>query len=203
MDKKSKADHRSQPPPPPPTDDDDEQEQEDTDNEDDDEEEGDTDPPLHSTTAAEDTTHETSESVNEPASKKKKKRKRGRLTLVKKVKVAKSTNEVAASSEKDMAQCRALLNDLMRNENAWPFAEKVNPDDYPNYYEVIKEPMDLQSIKAKFKAPSKYETKEQFAYDCRLIFDNCEFFNEDESEIGRAGHKLRAFFETKWIKLFD
>ena len=37
----------------------------------------------------------------------------------------------------------------------------------------------------------------------RLIFDNCEFFNEDDSAIGKAGHKLRAFFETKWLKLFD
>jgi hypothetical protein len=156
--------------------------------------------------------------------KKKKKRKRSRLTLVKKSKIAKtthdspnnipvntnSTSKVANTSvtitnnDKDLAQCRTLLNELMRNDNAWPFLDKVNQDDYPNYYEVIKEPMDLNTIKSKLNMkPKQYETKEQFAYDCRLIFDNCEFFNEDKSEIGRAGHKLRAFFETKWVKLFD
>ncbi len=158
--------------------------------------------------------------------KKKKKRKKGmRLTLVKKSKIAKTTHEspnsntvntnsttskasissvTSTSNEKELTQCRTLLNELMRNENARPFLDKVNQDDYPNYYEVIKEPMDFNTIKSKLHGkPKQYETKEQFAYDCRLIFDNCEFYNEDKSEIGRAGHKLRAFFETKWVKLFD
>ena len=49
----------------------------------------------------------------------------------------------------------------------------------------------------------RYATKEEFAFDCRLIFDNCEYFNEDDSEIGQCGHKLRAYFETKWLKIFD
>lgn len=80
--------------------------------------------------------------------------------------------------------------------------DKVNETDYPKYYELVKEPIDLNTIKNKFKL-KKYEIKEQFAYDCRLVFDNCEYFNEDESQIGTAGHKLRAFFETKWLKLFD
>ena len=49
----------------------------------------------------------------------------------------------------------------------------------------------------------RYKNKEEFSYDCRLIFDNCEFFNEDDSSIGESGHKLRAFFETKWIEMFN
>ena len=27
------------------------------------------------------------------------------------------------------------------NKNAWPFIEPVDPDEVPNYYKVIKEPM--------------------------------------------------------------
>jgi hypothetical protein len=157
-------------------------------------------------------THESSTLLNSSLKNKKKKRKRSRLTLVKsKAKVIKTTTNdsnliITAKYEKEISHCRTLLTELMRNDNAWPFMNKVSPDDYPNYYEVIKEPMDFQTIKskcAKTTSSNPYETKEQFAYDCRLIFDNCEFFNEDKSEIGRAGHKLRAFFETKWIKLFD
>jgi hypothetical protein len=109
------------------------------------------------------------------------------------------TVKLSPAIEKDLAK---LLNDLVRNDNAWPFLVKVDEKDYPDYYEVIKEAIDFEAIKTKLKEKS-YKTKEDFAYDVRLIFDNCEYYNEDDSEIGKAGHKLRAFFETKWLKLFD
>lgn len=48
-----------------------------------------------------------------------------------------------------------------------------------------------------------YKTKEQYAADIRLMFDNCVTFNEDNSPVGQAGHELRAFFENKWHELFD
>ena len=32
----------------------------------------------------------------------------------------------------------------------------------------------------------------------RQIFKNCRIFNEDDSEIGKAGHELRRYFETNW-----
>lgn len=39
--------------------------------------------------------------------------------------------------------------------------------------------------------------------DVKLMFDNCETFNEDESPVGRAGHSLRVFFEQKWKDLCE
>ncbi|CAF0946046.1 unnamed protein product, partial [Brachionus calyciflorus] len=105
-------------------------------------------------------------------------------------------------NELDLYKCRALLNEIIRSKFASHFMEKVSEKDYPDYYEAIKEPIDLTTIKDKLRN-KKYENKEQFAYDCRLIFDNCEYFNEDDSLIGQAGHKLRALFETKWLKVFD
>lgn len=33
------------------------------------------------------------------------------------------------------------------------------------------------------------------------MFDNCEMFNEDDSEVGQAGHALRKFFEERWVEL--
>uniref|UniRef100_A0A8C7YM93 Bromodomain adjacent to zinc finger domain 2B n=1 Tax=Oryzias sinensis TaxID=183150 RepID=A0A8C7YM93_9TELE len=41
----------------------------------------------------------------------------------------------------------------------------------------------------------RYFDLETFMADVNLIFDNCEKFNEDDSEIGRAGHNMRRFFE--------
>lgn len=44
----------------------------------------------------------------------------------------------------------------------------------------------------------RYPNPESFALDVRLVFDNCETFNEDDSDIGRAGHSMRKYFEKKW-----
>ena len=49
-----------------------------------------------------------------------------------------------------------------------------------------------------YKTILRYKNKDEFVSDVRLIFDNCETFNEDESPVGQAGHNLRAFFESKW-----
>lgn len=110
--------------------------------------------------------------------------------------------KIKQQNESDLYKCRILLNELIRNKYSIFFMEKVDQKKYPDYYEIIKEPIDLKTIKDKIKKKI-YRNKEQFAYDFRLVFDNCECFNEDDSQIGQAGHKLRAVFETKWLKLFD
>ncbi|KAK2488916.1 hypothetical protein MC885_007681 [Smutsia gigantea] len=48
----------------------------------------------------------------------------------------------------------------------------------------------------------RYPNLEAFALDVRLVFDNCETFNEDDSDIGRAGHTMRKYFEKKWTDTF-
>lgn len=48
-----------------------------------------------------------------------------------------------------------------------------------------------------------YKSRDEFIADVRLIFDNCEIFNEDDSPVGKAGHSLRKFFESRWIELTD
>uniref|UniRef100_A0A8C0ZRH0 Bromodomain adjacent to zinc finger domain protein 2B n=1 Tax=Castor canadensis TaxID=51338 RepID=A0A8C0ZRH0_CASCN len=48
----------------------------------------------------------------------------------------------------------------------------------------------------------RYPNLETFALDVRLVFDNCETFNEDDSDIGRAGHSMRKYFEKKWTDTF-
>lgn len=47
----------------------------------------------------------------------------------------------------------------------------------------------------------RYQNLETFIIDVNLVFDNCEKFNEDNSDIGRAGHNMRKFFEKRWTEL--
>jgi len=44
------------------------------------------------------------------------------------------------------------------------FAQKVSRKDAPNYYEVVKQPMDLTSMKNKTKR-NDYSTQEEFLAD--------------------------------------
>ncbi|GBP64997.1 Bromodomain adjacent to zinc finger domain protein 2B [Eumeta japonica] len=96
--------------------------------------------------------------------------------------------------------CRNLLCEMECHEHAWPFLLPVNTKQFPQYKKVIKSPMDLSTIKRKLHENS-YKCKEEFASDVRLMFSNCEVFNEDDSPVGRAGHHMRGYFEQRWPQL--
>ncbi|GFY49812.1 bromodomain adjacent to zinc finger domain protein 2B [Trichonephila inaurata madagascariensis] len=100
----------------------------------------------------------------------------------------------------DLAPCGSILEEMQKHEDAWPFLTPVNTKQFPTYRKVIKKPMDMATMKSKLET-GQYKSREDFANDARLIFDNCETFNEDESPVGQAGHSMRAFFETRWSEL--
>ncbi|XP_053116591.1 bromodomain adjacent to zinc finger domain protein 2B isoform X19 [Hemicordylus capensis] len=102
---------------------------------------------------------------------------------------------------KDMAICSVILSELETHEDAWPFLLPVNLKLVPGYRKVIKKPMDFSTIREKL-SNGQYSNFEAFAVDVRLVFDNCETFNEDDSDIGRAGHNMRKHFEKKWTEIF-
>ncbi len=63
-------------------------------------------------------------------------------------------------------------------EHSAAFLSKVSKRDAPDYYEVIKHPMDLGTMQKKVKA-NAYRNKKQFAHDLDLIWDNCLVYNSD------------------------
>uniref|UniRef100_A0A7N4PA57 Bromodomain adjacent to zinc finger domain protein 2B n=1 Tax=Sarcophilus harrisii TaxID=9305 RepID=A0A7N4PA57_SARHA len=102
---------------------------------------------------------------------------------------------------KDLALCSMILTEMETHEDAWPFLLPVNLKLVPGYKKVIKKPMDFSTIREKLSS-GQYSNLETFALDVRLVFDNCETFNEDDSDIGRAGHNMRKYFEKKWTDTF-
>ncbi|KAM7096337.1 bromodomain adjacent to zinc finger domain protein 2B isoform 1-T5 [Ciconia maguari] len=102
---------------------------------------------------------------------------------------------------KDLAICSMILSELETHEDAWPFLLPVNLKLVPGYKKVIKKPMDFSTIRDKLSS-GQYPNLEAFSLDVRLVFDNCETFNEDDSDIGRAGHNMRKYFEKKWTEIF-
>ncbi|XP_069589104.1 bromodomain adjacent to zinc finger domain protein 2B isoform X2 [Ranitomeya imitator] len=103
---------------------------------------------------------------------------------------------------KDLALCSIILSEMESHADAWPFLLPVNLKLVPGYKKVIKKPMDFATIREKL-SNGQYPNFEAFALDVRLVFNNCETFNEDDSEIGRAGHKMRIHFEKRWTEIFN
>jgi histone acetyltransferase len=89
-----------------------------------------------------------------------------------------------------------LLNDLQNNSNAWPFQQPVNKDDVPDYYEVIKEPMDLGTMEEKHEK-DLYPTPEDFIRDARLIYENCRKYNSETTPYAKAANRLEKYMWQK------
>ncbi|XP_031307363.1 bromodomain adjacent to zinc finger domain protein 2B isoform X14 [Camelus dromedarius] len=112
-----------------------------------------------------------------------------------------SVKKPKRDDSKDVALCSMILTEMETHEDAWPFLLPVNLKLVPGYKKVIKKPMDFSTIREKLSS-GQYPNLETFALDVRLVFDNCETFNEDDSDIGRAGHSMRKYFEKKWTDTF-
>ncbi|KAK1854936.1 Transcriptional activator SPT7, partial [Colletotrichum chrysophilum] len=112
------------------------------------------------------------------------------------------------------AELRSLMNEVRKNRSKWaseenvnqeelyeavekvltelkahteystPFLQRVNKRDAPDYYILIKQPMDLGTMTKKLKSLT-YKSKADFVTDLNLIWDNCLKYNQD------MGHPLR------------
>ena len=104
--------------------------------------------------------------------------------------------------ERDLTICTTLISEMEAHEDAGPFLFPVNTKQFPTYKKVVKQPMDIATIKAKLdSSKDSYKSREEFVSDVRLIFSNCELFNEDDSPVGKAGYAMRNLFETRWLEL--
>jgi len=85
-----------------------------------------------------------------------------------------------------------LLNDMQNHPSSWPFIHPVSREDVADYYDVIKEPMDLGTMEAKLEADN-YATPEDFIRDAKLVFDNCRKYNNETTPYAKSANKLEKF----------
>lgn len=63
------------------------------------------------------------------------------------------------------------------------FMVKPSKKDYPDYYKVILEPMDLRTIELNIRS-DKYVTEDLMVEDTKLMFRNARHYNEEGSQVG-------------------
>ncbi|XP_074536838.1 bromodomain adjacent to zinc finger domain protein 2A isoform X2 [Halichoeres trimaculatus] len=105
-------------------------------------------------------------------------------------------------NQPDLTFCEIILMEMEAHADAWPFLEPVNPRLVPGYRRIIKNPMDFLTMRERL-LQGGYCNCEEFAADAQLVFNNCELFNEDTSEVGMAGHAMRRFFESRWAEFYS
>lgn len=102
---------------------------------------------------------------------------------------------------------------------AWPFLEPVDPHDAPDYYRVIKEPMgknlfyllklhtpihihvflplvDFSTMETRLQK-RHYHKLTEFVADVTKIFDNCRYYNPNDTPFFQCAELLEAFFVQK------
>jgi len=66
-----------------------------------------------------------------------------------------------------------------------------------DYFEKVKRPMDLSTVKEKMDG-KQYATEEEFLGDVRQIFDNCFIYWKKGDPMWAAGERLQRTFEEKY-----
>ncbi|XP_060621852.2 protein polybromo-1 isoform X6 [Anolis sagrei] len=76
------------------------------------------------------------------------------------------------------------------------FMVKPSKKDYPDYYKIILEPMDLKIIEHNIRS-EKYIGEEAMIEDMRLMFRNARHYNEEGSQVYNDAHILEKILKEK------
>ena len=87
-----------------------------------------------------------------------------------------------------MQVLRPLVAKRMKEQWSWPFMEPVDTATFTDYSSVVKQAMDLGTIKKKLGSrcdKCRYKTPDEFASDIRLCLNNALLYNKvDKGVLG-------------------
>lgn len=98
-----------------------------------------------------------------------------------------------------MKECETLLNRLWSHKSGWPFRTPVDPVmlNIPDYFNVIKHPMDLGTIRSRL-CKGEYSSPLDFAADVRLTFSNSIAYNPPGNQFHTMAQGISKYFESGW-----
>ncbi|GAB2223673.1 hypothetical protein Drorol1_Dr00004411 [Drosera rotundifolia] len=98
-----------------------------------------------------------------------------------------------------MNQCGSLLKQMMSHKYGWVFNAPVDVVKLgiPDYFQIIKHPMDLGTIKGRMSS-GECSSPMDFAADVRLTFSNALTYNAAGTDVHFMAKILSEFFEQRW-----
>jgi len=100
--------------------------------------------------------------------------------------------------------CGQVMKELQKKVHepySYPFLAPVDAValQIPDYYKIIKQPMDLGTIDQKLKE-QQYTTADEFYADVKLVFKNCYKYNGMDSPVAKLAQQLERVFDKKWLE---
>ena len=101
-------------------------------------------------------------------------------------------------------KCSEVLKGLQTHQHGWVFNSPVDPVELglPDYFEVIKKPMDLGTIHKKLDNGA-YHSIEAFSKDVNLTFDNAMAYNDEGTVVYDMAKELKTKFEVDYKNLVE
>lgn len=99
-----------------------------------------------------------------------------------------------------MKKCAQILSKLMKHKHAYIFNVPVDVEGMKlhDYFDIIKNPMDLGTVKSKL-GKGLYDSPMDFAADVRLTFNNAMKYNPKGHEVYSLAEQLLSRFE-EWYR---
>lgn len=116
-----------------------------------------------------------------------------------------SDEETDKITDPEMKLCLKMLKAFEKPKHAayaYVFREPVDVDGLglDDYFLIIKEPMDMKTMKEKIFR--EYDRATEFKEDFKLMINNCLTFNNNGDPVCELAMKFRRVFAAKWKKNF-
>ncbi|XP_022118266.2 uncharacterized protein LOC110995408 isoform X1 [Pieris rapae] len=105
------------------------------------------------------------------------------------------TSQIFSQTKEDIqTDMYKVLEQLRNHQDAWPFLDPVEEDYAPNYYSIIRRPMDLHTMEERLDS-GYYMDFATFKADFKLIVSNCRLYNGQDNEYTMMVDNLQAEFD--------
>jgi len=92
-----------------------------------------------------------------------------------------------------------VLESLMEHRASWPFRQPVDAEKHPDYYRLIKNPMDLSTVQRRLE-DLEYQRLSDFTSDVCRIFENSRVYNPKDSPIVQCADILEKRFRENLVE---
>lgn len=100
----------------------------------------------------------------------------------------------------DKKQLELILDKLQKKDTYGVYAEPVDPEELPDYLDIIEHPMDFSTVRKKLTNGS-YSTLKQFENDVFLISSNAMQYNAPETIYHRQARAIKELAEKKFQRV--
>ena len=101
-----------------------------------------------------------------------------------------------------ITQCRNIITKIRDEKISQPFHYPVSKEMVTDYYEIIKEPMDLQTLESNLEM-GNYKNKKAFEKDLSKIFENAKTYNKSSTFYYKSAKELEQLIIPDLKNLSD